>query len=277
MIDLAEALKAEPLVRKPLVGIPLVAKRPVAKKTFTMQGLRRVMVWGAVAAGALLIAVITGRSEGAAERIAFVLHPPKQVATQQFDAQAETQRLAETLRGLAASDEQIKSRLAAAEHDINDVTGSITQQLKAADTTRRSDDGPSVAATAAMTAAMVAPVAVPAAAVASSPPGAIKTSVESALPALAQTEFGVDIGSGLTIQALRTRWAAIRTAHPQLFDGLEPIVSVKEVPRTNRIELRLVAGPIAQAGTAAQLCAQLSLLGLFCQPTMFDGQRLALR
>ena len=78
---------------------------------------------------------------------------------------------------------------------------------------------------------------------------------------MSQTEFGVDIGSGLTIQALRTRWAAIRTAHPQLFEGLEPIVSVKEVPRTNRIELRLVAGPIAQAGTAAQLCAQLSALG----------------
>ncbi len=276
MIDLAEALKAEPLVRKPLVGTPLVAKRPVAKKTFTMRGLRRVMVWGATAAGALLIAVITGRSEGAAERIALVLHPAKQVAMQQFDAQAETQRLAETLRGLAANDEQIKSRLAAVEHDMNDVTGSITQQLKAADATRRSDDGPSVAATAAMTAAMVAPVAMPAAAVAP-PPGAIKTSVESALPALSQTEFGVDIGSGLTIQALRTRWAAIRTAHPQLFEGLEPIVSVKEVPRTNRIELRLVAGPIAQAGTAAQLCAQLSVLGLFCQPTIFDGQRLALR
>jgi hypothetical protein len=276
MTDLAEALKAEPLVRKPLVGTPLVAKRPVAKKTFTMRGLRRVMVWGATAAGALLIAVITGRSEGAAERIALVLHPAKQVATQQFDAQAETRRLAETLRGLAANDEQIKSRLAAVEHDMNDVTGSITQQLKAADATRRADDGPSVAATAAMTAAMVTPAAMPDAAVAS-PPGAIKTSVESALPAPSQTEFGVDIGSGLTIQALRTRWAAIRTAHPQLFEGLEPIVSVKEVPRTNRIELRLVAGPIAQAGTAAQLCAQLSLLGLFCQPTMFDGQRLALR
>ena len=199
--------------------------------------------------------MITGRSEGAAERIALVLHPAKQVATQQFDAQAETQRLAETLRGLAADDEQIKSRLAAVEHDMNDVTGSITQQIKAADATRRSDDGPSVAATAAMTAAMVAPV------------GNARRGCRRAAGRdqnigrsrryrrLSQTEFGVDIGSGLTIQALRARWAAIRTAHPQLFEGLEPIVSVKEVPRTNRIELRLVAGPIAQAGAAAQLCA----------------------
>ena len=76
---------------------------------------------------------------------------------------------------------------------------------------------------------------------------------------------------------LRMRWATIRTAHPQLFEGLEPVISVREVPRSNRIELRLVADPIAQPGAAAQLCAQLSLWGLFCQPTIFDGQHLALR
>ncbi len=257
------------------MGTPLVAKRAVAKPTFTMAGLRQVMVWGATAAAALLIAVITSRSEVAGERIALVLHRPTQVASPPFDAQAATQRLAEAVRGLKANDEQIGSRLAAVEHDMDDVTGSITKQIKA-DETRRSEDGPSVAATAALTASIVAPAALPFATPVS-PAGAIKTSADAALPALSHTEFAVDIGSGLTIQALRMRWAAIRTAHPQLFEGLEPIVSVREVPRGNRIELRLVAGPIAQPGAAAQLCGQLSLLGLFCQPTIFDGQRLALR
>lgn len=277
MIDLAEALKAEPsgFVGTRLAETPRWAKRPAAKKVFTMQGLRRLTVWGAAAAGALLIAALTSRSEVAVERVALVLHHPKPAAPPPFDAQAETRQLAEAVRGLKVNDEQINSRLAAVEHDMDDVTGSITKQIKAADATRRAEDGPSVAATAAASASTVAPVEIPSAV--ASAPGTIKTAAEPALPALSQTEFGVDIGSGLTIQALRMRWAAVRTAHPQLFEGLEPIVSVREVPHSNRIELRLVAGPIAQPGTAAQLCAQLALLGLFCQPTIFDGQHLALR
>jgi len=41
--------------------------------------------------------------------------------------------------------------------------------------------------------------------------------------------------------------------------------------------LRLVAGPLPDAGAAAQLCASLTPMGLFCQPAMYDGQHLAVR
>jgi len=41
--------------------------------------------------------------------------------------------------------------------------------------------------------------------------------------------------------------------------------------------LRLVVGPIAQPSAAKELCASLTPFGLFCQPTLYDGQRLALR
>ena len=279
MTDLAQALKAEPSdFTQALQGeMPPGAKKQVApNKAFTMRALRRLTVWGALTAGALLIAALTGRNDVAVERLALVLHRPKPAAAAPFDAQAATQQLAEAVRGLKASDEQIKLRLATVEHDMDDVTGSITKQIKAAAASRRTEDGPSVAATAVASASTVAPVDIPPAV--PSAPGTITTSANPAV--LAQpprTEFGVDIGSGLTIQALRMRWAAMRTAHPQLFKDLEPIVSVKDIPRTNRIELRLVAGPIAQPGTAAQLCAQLALLGLFCQPTIFDGQHLASR
>ena len=37
-------------------------------------------------------------------------------------------------------------------------------------------------------------------------------------------EYGVDIGSAVSIQALRARWAGIRSAHPQLFEGLAPTI-----------------------------------------------------
>jgi len=142
---------------------------------------------------------------------------------------------------------------------------------------RRSETGPTVSATAAVTTAMLTPTAPPPA-VAASSSGAMQSSADTAVAApMAPTEYGVDIGSGLTIQALRVRWTAIRSAHPELFDGLEPIVSIKEVPHGNRVELRLVVGPFAEAGAATQLCASVALFGLFCQPTIFDGQRLALR
>jgi hypothetical protein len=43
------------------------------------------------------------------------------------------------------------------------------------------------------------------------------------------------------------------------------------------VELRLVVGPLANAATAARLCAALANAGTTCQPTVFDGQRLAIR
>jgi len=268
MTDLAEALKIEAKASAKRAA----AKTVVTAKTFTMQGLRRLALWGAAAGGAMFVAALTSRSEVGLKRVAAILHGRKtqtQAATPAFDAQAETQRLGERLRGLNANNEQIKARLAAVERDMNDVTGSITKKIEAADAARRSEDGPSLAATAMVTASMAAPAIAPSAAATQLPP-----LTEAAAP---RTAYGVDIGSGLTIQDLRTRWATLRNAHPELLSGLEPLVSVKEVPRANRIELRLIAGPIAHAGGAAQLCASLMALGLFCQPTIFDGQHLAAR
>lgn len=275
MTDLADALRAEPpLPATPLPGMVRADKLVAPKKRFTMERLQRVALWGVAAASAVLFVVLTSQGEVAENRIALALHPSKLAVAKRFDAQAETQHLAEALRRLSAADEQIQSRLTAVEQDMQDVTGSISKQIKAADATRRAEDGPSVAATAAVAASLPALTDIASAA---SPPATIQIAAEAALPAPTHTQFGVDIGSGLTIAALRMRWAAIRTAHSKLFEGLEPIVSVKEIPHSNRIELRLIAGPIAQPGAAAQLCSQLSLAGLYCQPTIYDGQHLALR
>ncbi|MGB6892878.1 MAG: hypothetical protein WBE25_15545 [Xanthobacteraceae bacterium] len=276
MNDLAEALKAERpgFIGRQRIEAPLGDKRGAPKRVFTMQGLRRLAVWGAAAASAVLVVVLASRSEVAAERFALILHHPKPAAAPVFDAQAATVQLAEAVQGLKANDEQLQSRLAAVEHDVDDVTGTITKQIQAAAASRH-EDGPSLAATA-LASASIAPVDIPPAPASAVLPATIKTEPEIAAPP-PKTAFGVDIGSGLTLQALRMRWAAIRTGHPQFFESLEPIISVREVPHTNKIELRLVAGPIAQPGAAAQLCAQLAALGLYCQPTIYDGQHLALR
>jgi hypothetical protein len=275
MLDLAEALKAEVPRRS-------VAPRAAPQRSFTMQRLRRLSVWASSAACALLIAALASRTPTGAERIALALNGGQFKQTDQplpaFDAEAATERLGEAVRGLAANDAAIKTRLAAVEQDMTDVTGSVTKQIaaaQAATTTRHPDDGPTVMATATETTALAAPDAPPQAAAALL--AAIQPPVGAALPTIPRAEFGVDIGSGLTVQALRTRWAAMSSAHPELFAGLEPVISVKEGPHSKVVELRLVAGPIAQPAAATQLCTTLTALGQFCQPTFFDGQHLTLR
>jgi hypothetical protein len=272
MIDLVDALKAERpgFTGRPRLDAPLGDKRSSPKQAFTMERLRRLAVWGTAAAAAVLAVAMTSRSDVAVERFAILLHRPKPAAPV-FDAQSATTQLADAVRGLKVSDEQLQTRLAAVEHEM-DVTGSIAKQIQASDASRHAEQGPSLAAVA-LASTSIAPVEM------APPPASVppKTDPNIALPPLPKTAFGVDIGSGLTLQALRMRWAAIRTAHPKFFEGLDPIISVREVPHSNRIELRLVAGPIPQPGVAAELCAHLTALGLFCQPTIYDGQHLALR
>jgi hypothetical protein len=246
-------------------------KKPAATTAVTMQGLWRLVFWGSGAATAMLIAVLAGRGVVASQRAAVamatlggtsvaVMQPgqaPTQVAPHSPDAQIETRRLADAVRDLAADDDQIKSRLAAVEHGMDDVTGSIAQQAaraaRAATATPAQSpwpDGPAVAAT---PAAIAPPLAI-------MPMG-----------------YGVDIGSALSIQALRARWAGVRSAHPELFNGLVPTVTLRDTPRSNRPELRLVVGPLASADAATQLCGVLASYHLFCQPTIFAGQHLALQ
>jgi hypothetical protein len=249
MLDLAQAVREQIVKETP----PRKGERA---RAFTVSSLWRLAIWGVTAAGALSLVVLTSRSEVGAERIASLLHGGRQQQARAFDAQVETQRLAEAVRGLAADGNQMKSRLAAVERDVSDVTGSISKEIDAAQSARQAAPGPTIAATAAATLAMP---------------------VIPAHTGATPTEYAVDIGSGLTVEALRTRWLSIYSAHPRLFEGMKPIISVREIPRGSRVELRLVVGPIAQSDGAAQLCASLTQFGLSCQPTLYDGQRSALR
>jgi hypothetical protein len=241
-------------------------KRAAPRVRVTMHGLWRLVVWGSTAATALLIAVLSSRGVVGSQRAAVaastlggatvaVVQPaptPQQPAARPFDAQAETKKLADAVRDLTADNDELKSRLAVVEHSVDDVTGSITQQAKATAAPPWPDSGPPVPSTPAAIAAVIAP----------------------ALPL--PMEYGVDIGSAVSIQALRARWAGIRSAHPQLFDGLAPTVSLSETPQSNRPELRLVLGPLASANAAAKLCTTLERFRLTCQPTIFAGRHLAL-
>ena len=241
-------------------------KRPAAAVPVTMHGLWRLVVWGSTAATALLIAVLSSRGVVGSQRAAVaastlgggtvaIVQPmptPPPAVVRAIDAQAaETQKLAEAVRDLTADNDELKSRLAVVEHSVDDVTGSIARQAQAT-APPPWPDGPPVPSTPAAIAAVLAP----------------------ALPL--PMEYGVDIGSAVSIQALRARWAGIRSAHPQLFDGLAPTISLSELPPSNRPELRLVVGPLVSADAATKLCSTLERFRLTCQPTIFAGRHLAL-
>lgn len=274
MLDLAQAVR-EQIIKETL---PRKGER---ERPFSVAGLRRLTLWGGTAAGALLLAVISSHSEVGAERLAAALHGGAAQPSRVFDAQAETRRLSDAVRGLAADDDAIKMHLAAVErdiqHNLDDVTGSISKEIEAANAARRADDGPTVSATAALSATMVKPAVAPPPLVLAAAPANQPAGSDTAAPGPPAVTYGVDVGSGLTIPALRARWEILRSAHPELFAGLRPLVTVKEIPRANRVELRLVVGPFAEPAAATQLCATLTPFGLFCQATIFDGQRLALR
>jgi hypothetical protein len=282
--------------KKPVVKV--APKRKAAKKPFDRQQFWRMAMWATTAVCALLLAVLTSRSEAGAERLAYVIATLRgQSATPPFDAEIETRKLANAVRGLSSENArltsesgQLKSRLLDVEHHVDDVAGSLSRQIEAvkaeaeaprpADTTPAATPGvttsaPSPAPPPSGTASPFPappPVAAPPPTGAQAPPP-LKPTVPGSSSLGAPKQYGVDIGSAVSVEALRTRWAEIRAAHPQLFQGLTPAV----MSQSGRSDLRLVLGPLPNSDAAARLCASLAPFRLNCLPTGFDGQHLALQ
>jgi len=250
---------------------------------FTMERFRRQTVWGAVAAVALLAAALSSRSEVGVQRASNAVSaldssPGDSGRAAPFDAQAATRQLAEAVHGLAQDRDRLATRLAAVEHDIDDVTGSISRQIEAA---KAADvqalvPWPGAQQPVPMIAASIAAMVAPSPATLAMTASPSEEAVDTAAAAPRQPAYGADIGGATSIKTLQSRWVLLNAAHPQLFVGLHPSVTLRENPRTNRTELRLLIGPLPNAEKAAQLCAELAAFRLACEPTMF-GNRLALQ
>jgi hypothetical protein len=126
--------------------------------------------------------------------------------------------------------------------------------------------------------AAVTPVVPPPAGIASAlPPSPLTPDPAAASPPPAPAAYGVDLGGGRSAIALRARWAGIHAAHPQLFEGLEPVAAARQATKTRPAELRLIVGPVTSPAAAAQLCASLVPFRIFCRPASFGGDHLALQ
>jgi hypothetical protein len=94
---------------------------------------------------------------------------------------------------------------------------------------------------------------------------------------LQRTEFGVDVGTANSVNGLRALWRGLlksRSNAPLV--ALRPIIVIKEGTNGLGMQLRLVAGPLNDAGAAAKICAVLTENNRPCETTIFDGQRLSL-
>jgi SPOR domain len=280
-----------------------VGARPrsvAARPTFTMRKLERLALWGSAAAAALLVAVIAGRSDLGAQRIAgflpWIHQPsshaahPKEAAAAPLDTEAVTRQLVQAVRGLSEDRDRLTARLAALEHSLDDVTGSLTRQIEATRTPPWPDNAPPAAATRAIIASIVTPAVPPvgpapatgltpsAPAASPAPPAAVAVNAEGTSAAAAPpAEYGVDLGGAHSVEVLHARWAAFRSARPKLFEGLKPLVSRKDTARSKHGEWRLLVGPFPDIDAAAALCASLAVVWPVCTPAAFQGERLAER
>jgi hypothetical protein len=94
---------------------------------------------------------------------------------------------------------------------------------------------------------------------------------------VAHTDFGVDLGSARSIKGLRALWLGVLKSEAKELASLHPIIVLKERTNGRGMQLRLVAGPLADAAAAAKICAVLSENGRICETAVFDGQRLAMK
>ncbi|MGJ5035239.1 hypothetical protein ACQR13_14120 [Bradyrhizobium sp. HKCCYLRH3059] len=101
-------------------------------------------------------------------------------------------------------------------------------------------------------------------------------STDAAVTAVQKTEFAVDLGGANSLGGLRALWRDLVKTHADLA-LLRPIIILKEGRSGPGMQLRLGAGPLGDAATAAKICAVLAESQRACETTVYDGQRLAVR
>jgi hypothetical protein len=98
---------------------------------------------------------------------------------------------------------------------------------------------------------------------------------EESKTAVQRTEFAVDLGSANSIGGLRALWRGVVASNAAL-KALTPIITVRENKTGFGMQLRLAAGPLQDAATAAKICAALTAARRGCETAVYDGQRLAM-
>jgi len=261
----------------------------------------RLVGWGGAATLALAALALTLQSEAGSERLqtAFApAEPPQVVAKAEPRAEpavtaerdAETKRLEALVLALANDRERQSARIAALEHSLEDVTGSIKQQVERA--AKSLPPPPPAVPT-------ILPLSMPAISAPATtgwpgsqsqtepPPGELvplpPARVVATLPATEaaseeaprKPEIGVDLGGAANLDVLNARWVAVKANFGPMLSGL--YARAAERHRANGSDYRLIAGPLPTNAAAVQLCAKLVAVRVTCRAVKFDGERLVQR
>ena len=266
------------------------ANSVVSYPRLDLRGLVRPALWGSAAVASLLVVAFatqtaTGKNRlataygaitGSSEAVA-VLERDQKPAQRDRGLPAETRHLTDAMRNLSEDRDQLLARMAVLERNYEDVTGSIGRLANPPKSSTTEQLFPMASST---ELAPVFPPPQPTAPIATLPAdreGAPASLAEAVETTSARTDFGVDLGGASNLSSMRAAWNQVRRNHGSLLDGLRPVIGIRD-GKGGQVDLRLIAGPIANAAAAAKLCAALIAAGgLACQPATFDGQRLALR
>jgi hypothetical protein len=80
------------------------------------------------------------------------------------------------------------------------------------------------------------------------------------------------------VNGLRALWRGLLKSRSNApLTALRPIIVIKENANGLGMQLRLVAGPLNDAGAAAKICAVLTENKRPCETAIFEGQRLSVK
>ncbi len=269
-----------------------VACRHEDKWSFDMRALWRLAIWGTTASACLAAAVFAANTDVGAQRLLAMNAPaatpdiitpsPDQPSAAQLAARSaetanETRRLAQAVQALDAEREQLVTRIATLERNLEDVTGSIRAQAATPAPPNPVPPQPApVGAQPEPAVSQLEPVGSQSERVATrSAAIGSEVAIPETKPA-AKPKIGIDLGGAPSFEGLRLLWNATRSVHAPWFEDLHPRALARENPKARGVELRLVVGPFADAEAAAAVCAALTGARRFCQPATYEGQPFSL-
>ena len=267
--------------------------------------LWRLGSWALCAVGAVTLAAFVSQTAIGPRRTLVadgsdITRQTQKLQSQLQQTQKDANRLALSVETLNNDRDRLYARVSTLEQGLDSVTGTVNRRAAAAAVPPPDKPPPTPARPETVAAAETPSPLMPTRSLMSPPdPAASKLSdptpapipqadppkaetkpdVVAALPDAPAAETapphdGIDLGAAPTLDGLRLLWRRIAKAHPEVA-ALQPIIAVRERLGTGGVQLRLVAGPLAEPA-ATQLCATLAGAGAACERTGYDGQRLSL-
>jgi hypothetical protein len=104
----------------------------------------------------------------------------------------------------------------------------------------------------------------------------VRVAAAEAMPELPpKPEYGIDLGSALSLDAARAEWVQVKANFGPLLAGLRPLASPRQ--HQTSISYRLVVGPFATIAAAAKACAKFTSAKSACHTAKFTGEDIAER